>query len=250
MARIRTIKPEFFASLTIAELPLEARLTFIGLWTHADDEGRCVDDARLVKAALWPLDDRAASDVEQDLRVLSEHSLIARYEVGGRRFLQVSGWAEHQRINRPTASRFPSPEEAENAPADPPTEPSPLAHAQLSEPSPPEGKGTGKGREQGPPSGESSRTRSDRATRLPSRWKPEREEELQAQAASAGVDLHRELAKFRDYWFAKAGKDGRKVDWQATWRNWLRKAIDDRGGKAPPQLDNVHKIAAGEGGRW
>lgn len=27
---------------------------------------------------------------------------------------------------------------------------------------------------------------------------------------------------FRDFWIAKAGKDGRKLDWYATWRNWVR----------------------------
>jgi hypothetical protein len=109
VARIRTIKPEFFTSLSVASLKLTARLTFIGLWTHCDDEGRCVDEARLVKAALWPLDDRTAADVESDLRALAASALIIRYEVGGRRYLAVSGWAEHQRINRPTPSRIPPP---------------------------------------------------------------------------------------------------------------------------------------------
>lgn len=28
--------------------------------------------------------------------------------------------------------------------------------------------------------------------------------------------------QFRDFWVAKPGKDGRKADWQATWRNWVR----------------------------
>lgn len=30
------------------------------------------------------------------------------------------------------------------------------------------------------------------------------------------------FAGFRDYWIAKAGKDGVKLDWLATWRNWIR----------------------------
>jgi hypothetical protein len=90
MARIRSIKPEFFTSLTIADLTSEQRLTFIGLWTHADDEGRCVDDPRLIKAALWPLDDRTAADVETDLVALTESSLIARYTLNQRRYLAVS----------------------------------------------------------------------------------------------------------------------------------------------------------------
>jgi hypothetical protein len=35
-----------------------------------------------------------------------------------------------------------------------------------------------------------------------------------------------ELAKFRDYWPAKPGSAGRKLDWDATWRNWIRKAVE------------------------
>ena len=112
MPRIRTIKPEFFTSLTVAGLPLEARLTFIGLWTHCDDEGRCVDDARLIKAALWPLDDRLSSDIELDLKRLSEASLIVRYKLGDRSFLEVRTWREHQRINRPSPSKLPPPPKA------------------------------------------------------------------------------------------------------------------------------------------
>jgi len=35
-----------------------------------------------------------------------------------------------------------------------------------------------------------------------------------------------ELAKFRDYWMAKAGAAGVKLDWNATWRNWVRTAAE------------------------
>lgn len=87
------------------------------------------------------------------------------------------------------------------------------------------GTGTGTGTEV---KGASSRERSARATRIPDSWVPGEEPELHGEAKAAGVDLHRELARFGDYWRAKGGKDGRKVDWQATWRNWVRKAIDDK----------------------
>ena len=119
MARIRTIKPEFFTSLTIADLPLTARLTFIGLWTHSDDAGRAIDDPRLIKAALWPLDDRTAADIEDDLKLLSEASLITRYMLKQKRFLAITGWREHQKINRPTDSKLPAPEEGEPLPPEP-----------------------------------------------------------------------------------------------------------------------------------
>lgn len=119
MARIRTIKPSFFTSLTVAGLTPEQRLTFIGLWTHVDDEGRCVDDARLIKAALWPLDDRTSRDIEKDLGALTEASLIVRYQLRERSYLAVRSWAEHQRISRPSGSNLPSPEEGEIKPLPP-----------------------------------------------------------------------------------------------------------------------------------
>lgn len=37
-------------------------------------------------------------------------------------------------------------------------------------------------------------------------------------------DAFAEGQSFADYWRAKPGKDGRKLDWQATWRNWVRSA--------------------------
>lgn len=116
LARIRTIKPDFFTSLTIADLSLPARLTFIGLWTTVDDDGRAVDDSRLVKAAVWPLDDRTVVDVASDLDELAmverpdgARGLIIRYEIGGRRYLCIRNWREHQRIDKPTKSKLPAP---------------------------------------------------------------------------------------------------------------------------------------------
>jgi hypothetical protein len=148
MARIRTIKPEFFTSLTVADLPVHARLTFIGLWTYVDDEGRGPCDARLVKAALWPLDDRTAADVEGDLTALTEASLIAQYVVDGRRYLLVTGFAEHQKINHPSRSKYPGPNAVDKSPTSAVTsrnEDSGMTPGVLPEDSLPERKGTGKG---------------------------------------------------------------------------------------------------------
>ena len=41
-----------------------------------------------------------------------------------------------------------------------------------------------------------------------------------------------EAAKFADYWHAKAGKDGAKLDWLATWRNWCRSVKTASGAQA------------------
>jgi len=62
------------------------------------------------------------------------------------------------------------------------------------------------------------RTEFKRGSRLPQNWLP--------RAEDGKDDL--ELAKFRDYWKAAPGQKGVKLDWDATWRNWLRTA-----GKSP-----------------
>lgn len=139
MPRIRTIKPEFFTSLTIDKLSLTAQRTFIGLWTFADDFGKGLDDTRLIKAAIWPLRSRhSPARVEQDMGALADLNLILRYQVEGTRYFQILGWAEHQRVNRPSTSRIPPP---------PPPEDSPRAHGAWPEDSPPERKGKELGNE-------------------------------------------------------------------------------------------------------
>lgn len=110
MARIRTIKPGFFRSQSVAELPSDAcRITWAGMWTYCDDHGRGIDDARLVKGEIWALHDRiTAKVVETHLAALaSADDMICRYETAGRRYLHVVKWSEHQRVNRPQPSQFP-----------------------------------------------------------------------------------------------------------------------------------------------
>lgn len=53
-----------------------------------------------------------------------------------------------------------------------------------------------------------------------------------------------EYAKFRDYWQAKPGKDGIKLDWLATWRNWCRTAFKGREKAAQTGPDLLQQTAA------
>lgn len=107
MARIRSIKPDAFHSDTLSQVPRGVRWTFAGLWTYCDDEGRGRHDIRLIKAALYPLDDTVTLDIlATDLDDLERVGCICTYDIGGRRFLHVPGW-EHQKINRPTPSKLP-----------------------------------------------------------------------------------------------------------------------------------------------
>lgn len=108
MARIRTIKPSIFSSLTVSAWPIEARWTFAGLLTYLDDAGRGIDEPRLIKAELYPLDDKmTAAKVAKHLDLFEQTGPLCRYSHNGIRYIHVTSWREHQRINRPTPSKFP-----------------------------------------------------------------------------------------------------------------------------------------------
>jgi hypothetical protein len=127
MARIRTIKPEFWSDEKLSECSLSARLTFIGLWSFADDEGRMEFQLARLRMQIFPCGSVTLAKLTEYARELTEHSLIRVYLVDGKQYLDIPGFAKHQRINRPTESKLP--------------EYSLNAHGGLSERSPLEGKG-------------------------------------------------------------------------------------------------------------
>lgn len=68
-----------------------------------------------------------------------------------------------------------------------------------------------------------------RGTRLAEDWKPSENERLWA--ASKGCSearIAREAEAFRNFWIAKPGQGGVKLDWSATWRNWILNALERR----------------------
>ena len=108
MARIRTIKPEFWTSAQVLECSPTARLLFIGLWNFADDCGRHVDNSKQIKAEIFPADDLLSEDVRRMLDELEQNRLIRRYVVDGQELFEITGW-RHQRIDKPQPPKFPGP---------------------------------------------------------------------------------------------------------------------------------------------
>lgn len=90
----------------------------------------------------------------------------------------------------------------------------------------------------------SSRKRADRATRLPDGWTPKPEPDL-IKAVGGQHQADRQLDRFRDYWTAQPGTKGRKVDWQATWRNWLRRTAEDRQPRGSPEPSRATQPVVG-----
>lgn len=108
MARIRSIKPEFWTSEQIMECSMNARLLFIGMWNFADDLGRLPLSVKTIKASVFPGDDIALDIVRGMIDELSRNGLILTYVVEDREYLQITGW-QHQRIDKPQAGKCPSP---------------------------------------------------------------------------------------------------------------------------------------------
>jgi hypothetical protein len=73
---------------------------------------------------------------------------------------------------------------------------------------------------------EQEQNRADRASRLPSDFSLTPDRRLVAEAET--LPAERTFEKFCDYWRAIPGAKGRKIDWDATWRNWCRNDKDAR----------------------
>lgn len=112
MARIRTIKPEFWEDEVIGCLSRDARLLFIATWNIADDEGLLRWSPPYLKASAFMYDAGVSiKDVERLMAELTESGLIHDYRAGKAQqpFAYVVGFHKHQRINRPSPSRLTPP---------------------------------------------------------------------------------------------------------------------------------------------
>ncbi|HIE4430002.1 TPA: hypothetical protein ACXM9H_000973 [Burkholderia multivorans] len=102
MARIRSIKPEYWTSEQVMNCSRDARCLFIGLWNFCDDGGNHPASVKTLKAEVFPGDDDATMDAMMRwIDELIEQGLLAEYEAEGREFWHVTGW-HHQRIDQPT----------------------------------------------------------------------------------------------------------------------------------------------------
>ncbi|WP_136420311.1 hypothetical protein [Herbaspirillum sp. ST 5-3] len=108
MARIRSIKPEFPQSESMGNVSRDARLTFLELWTIADDEGRLRGNSRMLASLLFPYDDDAPALIDGWLDELEREHCIVRYKNGGQSYIEICNWLIHQKIDKPSKSKIPS----------------------------------------------------------------------------------------------------------------------------------------------
>ena len=119
MARIRTVKPEFWTDEKVVELSAFARLLFIGLWNFCDDDGRMVYSPKRIKMQIFPADNMDISELFGELR---RASLISVYQFDSVEYLQVDKFTKHQKIDKRTASKLPAPPTSAESPRITPTD--------------------------------------------------------------------------------------------------------------------------------
>ncbi len=186
MARIRTIKPEFFTSMDIVGLTPLARLLYIATWCEADREGRFKWSIPTLKIRYFPAD---SCDVDALARELVASGLVKLYGEG---LAYIPSFKVHQFINnRESESVFPSPHQEE-------------------------------GKERKGKEGRRVKDASARVTDASTSFTKPEPEEIAAYATEIGVDI--DPQRFCDFYESKGwkiGKAGMK-DWQAAVRNWVR----------------------------
>lgn len=91
----------------------------------------------------------------------------------------------------------------------------------------------------------SSKKPEDRkGSRLPLDWQPSPElRQFARKQVLSESQITLEAEKFRDYWKSVAGAKGCKLDWDATWRNWVRNSNaatpGAAGAEAPPTAESL-----------
>lgn len=108
--RIRTIKPEILYDAKTRLLSDRDWRLFVSSFLLADDEGRFEADTHVIGPDVFGY---AATEqqVDEALRRLHELDLLELWTNRGRRLGRIVGWKKHQRIDEPSPSSLPGPEE-------------------------------------------------------------------------------------------------------------------------------------------
>jgi hypothetical protein len=225
MARARNIKPGFFKNEDLGTADPYVSLLFAGLWTLADKAGILEDRPLRIKAELFPY--RDGFDINGYLTVLVTLKLIHRYEVGGVKYIQVINFEKHQNPHHTEKnSEFPSYSESckltDKQPlinGDTPSDSlipdslntdSSITDSQIPEVS---AEKTSAPKLQG-----KSLAKDWKLPKAWGEWALSERQDLTAEQVRKIAD------EFKDYWLSIANQaKAKRADWEATWRNWIRK---------------------------
>jgi len=111
MARIRTVKPEFWEDEKIGTLSHGARLLFLCCLNLSDDEGLLRWNAFYLASSAFMYDEIKIETIEKWMKELTDNELIFVYEAGKvkQQIGHIINFRKHQRIDKPQPSKFPPP---------------------------------------------------------------------------------------------------------------------------------------------
>jgi len=107
VARIRTIKPDFWTDGNMVKLSPFARLLYIGMWNFTlCDHGHVADDAMKLKLQILPMD---AVDIDALLaEIMAQGRVVRIADKDGRTYLLVKRFEDHQKIDPRWKTRCPA----------------------------------------------------------------------------------------------------------------------------------------------
>lgn len=112
MARIRSLKPEFWSSPSLPSNPW-ARLLFQAMWNWADDNGVGTCNERELMGFAFPNDEHTLEEFRRMLVEIRRVFDVDFYTVGGRPYYSIPTWEQHQKFDRRSKGKHPGPEHAE-----------------------------------------------------------------------------------------------------------------------------------------
>jgi hypothetical protein len=107
MARNRMVKPEFFTSLHLSKISIDANYLFIGLWVFGDDYGVYPYSNRAILGDIYRYRyDVTDNDIEQLIKELIDIGVIIMYNYNDKNYLIILNWNEHQKVDKPSSRRY------------------------------------------------------------------------------------------------------------------------------------------------
>ena len=101
MARIRTIKPEFWEDEKIGKLPIPCRLFFIGCWNFADDFGVIKGNAALLESQIFPYDENLrVSEIKKWIDALVDARMLVPIIHAEESYYFIRTFRSHQVLDK------------------------------------------------------------------------------------------------------------------------------------------------------
>ena len=115
MARKRMIDPNIWESEDFSTLSMLGKVLFIGLFSLADDEGRGKANPVYIRSKLFPYtaEEVRLADIKTALSEIAHRMSVTFYAVNGTQYYALTHWEQWQKIDKPSPSNIPSPEEAD-----------------------------------------------------------------------------------------------------------------------------------------